>query len=116
MDVSFSAHGIRAKRLRKLKGIASPLLFDRRDTPTGLNRMEPGLLQRLMSSPPKLAAQEDPFPSLSEIDADGERRCLCIQRSTDEEHLSSSRRSRYPASPTWFRGPEICGFHGHILI
>ncbi|MDD1731997.1 MAG: hypothetical protein CG440_848 [Methanosaeta sp. NSM2] len=68
MDVSFSAWRHSREESLQLKGDSFSFLFDRRYT-NRLNRMSRVFFEAYVSATKELAAQEDRFPSLSEIDA-----------------------------------------------
>ena len=68
MDVSFSAWRHSREESLQLKGESFSFLFDRRYT-NRLNRMSRVFFEAYVSATKELAAQEDRFPSLSEIDA-----------------------------------------------
>jgi hypothetical protein len=68
MDVSFSAWRHSREESLQLKGDSFSFLFDRRYT-NRLNRMSRVFFEAYVAATKELAAQEDRFPSLSEIDA-----------------------------------------------
>ncbi|VVB66838.1 Uncharacterised protein [uncultured archaeon] len=68
MDVSFSAWRHSREESLQLKGESFSFLFDRRYT-NRLNRMSRVFFEAYVVATKELAAQEDRFPSLSEIDA-----------------------------------------------
>jgi hypothetical protein len=68
MDVSFSAWRHSREESLQLKGDSFSFLFDRRYT-NRLNRMSRVFFEAYVVATKELAAQEDRFPSLSEIDA-----------------------------------------------
>jgi hypothetical protein len=68
MDVSFSAWRHSREESLQLKGVGFSFLFDRRYT-NRLNRMSRVFFEAYVVATKELAAQEDRFPSLSEIDA-----------------------------------------------
>ncbi len=68
MDVSFSAWRHAREESLTLKGDSFSFLFDRRYT-NRLNRMSRVFFEAYTKATKELAAQEDRFPSLSEIDA-----------------------------------------------
>jgi hypothetical protein len=68
MDVSFSAWRHSREECLQLKGEGFSFLFDRRYT-NRLNRMSRVFFEAYVVATKELAAQEDRFPSLSEIDA-----------------------------------------------
>ena len=68
MDVSFSAWRHAREESLQLKGESFSFLFDRRYT-NRLNRMSRVFFEAYVVATKELAAQEDRFPSLSEIDA-----------------------------------------------
>jgi hypothetical protein len=68
MDVSFSAWQHSREESLQLKGDSFSFLFDRRYT-NRLNRMSRVFFEAYVVATKELAAQEDRFPSLSEIDA-----------------------------------------------
>ncbi|NMB85880.1 MAG: hypothetical protein GYA29_06495 [Methanothrix sp.] len=68
MDVSFSAWRHSREESLQLKGDNFSFLFDRRYT-NRLNRMSRVFFEAYVVATKELAAQEDRFPSLSEIDA-----------------------------------------------
>jgi hypothetical protein len=68
MDVSFSAWRHSREESLQLKGEGFSFLFDRRYT-NRLNRMSRVFFEAYVVATKELAAQEDRFPSLSEIDA-----------------------------------------------
>lgn len=68
MDVSFSAWRHAREESLELKGDSFSFLFDRRYT-NRLNRMSRVFFEAYVKATKELAAQEDRFPSLSEIDA-----------------------------------------------
>ena len=68
MDVSFSAWRHLREESLQLKGDSFSFLFDRRYT-NRLNRMSRVFFEAYVVATKELAAQEDRFPSLSEIDA-----------------------------------------------
>jgi hypothetical protein len=68
MDVSFSAWRHSREESLQLKGDSFSFLFDRRYT-NRLNRMSRVFFEAYVVATKDLAAQEDRFPSLSEIDA-----------------------------------------------
>lgn len=68
MDVSFSAWRQSREESLQLKGDSFSFLFDRRYT-NRLNRMSRVFFEAYVVATKELAAQEDRFPSLSEIDA-----------------------------------------------
>jgi hypothetical protein len=68
MDVSFSAWRNSREESLQLKGDSFSFLFDRRYT-NRLNRMSRVFFEAYVVATKELAAQEDRFPSLSEIDA-----------------------------------------------
>jgi hypothetical protein len=68
MDVSFSAWRHSREESLALKGDSFSFLFDRRYT-NRLNRMSRVFFEAYVVATKELAAQEDRFPSLSEIDA-----------------------------------------------
>ena len=68
MDVSFSAWRHSREESIQLKGEGFSFLFDRRYT-NRLNRMSRVFFEAYVVATKELAAQEDRFPSLSEIDA-----------------------------------------------
>src|SRR5512136_659734 len=68
MDVSFSAWRHSQEESLQLKGDSFSFLFDRRYT-NRLNRMSRVFFEAYVAATKELAAQEDRFPSLSEIDA-----------------------------------------------
>ena len=68
MDVSFSAWRHSREASLQLKGDSFSFLFDRRYT-NRLNRMSRVFFEAYVVATKELAAQEDRFPSLSEIDA-----------------------------------------------
>jgi hypothetical protein len=68
MDVSYSAWGQSTQESLALKGDSFSFLFDRRYT-NRLNRMSRVFFEAYSRATKELAAQEDRFPSLSEIDA-----------------------------------------------
>jgi hypothetical protein len=68
MDVSFSAWQHSREESMQLKGDSFSFLFDRRYT-NRLNRMSRVFFEAYVVATKELAAQEDRFPSLSEIDA-----------------------------------------------
>jgi hypothetical protein len=68
MDVSFSAWQYSREESLQLKGDSFSFLFDRRYT-NRLNRMSRVFFEAYVVATKELAAQEDRFPSLSEIDA-----------------------------------------------
>jgi hypothetical protein len=68
MDVSFSAWRHSREESLKLKGDSFYFLFDRRYT-NRLNRMSRVFFEAYVVATREIAAQEDRFPSLSEIDA-----------------------------------------------
>ena len=68
MDVSFSAWRHSREVSLQLKGESFSFLFDRRYT-NRLNRMSRVFFEAYVVATKELAAQEDRFPSLSEIDA-----------------------------------------------
>ncbi len=68
MDVSFSAWRHSREESLKLNGVGFSFLFDRRYT-NRLNRMSRVFFEAYVVATKELAAQEDRFPSLSEIDA-----------------------------------------------
>lgn len=68
MDVSFSAWRHSREESLQLKGDSFSFLFDRRYT-NRLNRMSRVFFEAYVAATRELAAQEDRFPSLSEIDA-----------------------------------------------
>jgi hypothetical protein len=68
MDVSFSAWRHSREASLQLKGDSFSFLFDRRYT-NRLNRMSRVFFEAYVAATKELAAQEDRFPSLSEIDA-----------------------------------------------
>lgn len=68
MDVSFSAWRQSREESLQLKGDSFSFLFDRRYT-NRLNRMSRVFFEAYVAATKELAAQEDRFPSLSEIDA-----------------------------------------------
>ena len=68
MDVSFSAWRHSREESLQLKGDSFSFLFDRRYT-NRLNRMSRVFFEAYVTATKELAAQEDRFPSLSEIDA-----------------------------------------------
>jgi len=68
MDVSYSAWRQSAEEKMTLKGENFSFLFDRRYT-NRLNRMSRVFFEAYARATKELAAQEDRFPSLSEIDA-----------------------------------------------
>ncbi len=68
MDVSFSAWRHSREESLKLKGDSFYFLFDRRYT-NRLNRMSRVFFEAYVVATKEMAAQEDRFPSLSEIDA-----------------------------------------------
>jgi len=68
MDVSFSAWRHSREESLQLKGENFSFLFDRRYT-NRLNRMSRVFFEAYVVATKELAAQEDRFPSLSEIDA-----------------------------------------------
>ncbi|HNX08724.1 MAG TPA: hypothetical protein PKL29_01290 [Methanothrix sp.] len=68
MDVSFSAWRNSREESLQLKGESFSFLFDRRYT-NRLNRMSRVFFEAYVVATKELAAQEDRFPSLSEIDA-----------------------------------------------
>ena len=68
MDVSFSARRHSREESLQLKGDSFSFLFDRRYT-NRLNRMSRVFFEAYVVATKELAAQEDRFPSLSEIDA-----------------------------------------------
>lgn len=68
MDVSFSAWSHSREESLQLKGDSFSFLFDRRYT-NRLNRMSRVFFEAYVVATKELAAQEDRFPSLSEIDA-----------------------------------------------
>src|SRR5512136_2634385 len=67
MDVSFSAWRHSQEESLQLKGDSFSFLFDRRYT-NRLNRMSRVFFEAYVAATKELAAQEDRFPSLSEID------------------------------------------------
>jgi hypothetical protein len=68
MDVSFSAWRHSREESLQLKGDSFSFLFDRRYT-NRLNRMSRVFFEAYVVATKELSAQEDRFPSLSEIDA-----------------------------------------------
>src|SRR5512137_108537 len=68
MDVSYSACRQSTQESLALKGDSFSFLFDRRYT-NRLNRMSRVFFEAYARATKELAAQEDRFPSLSEIDA-----------------------------------------------
>lgn len=68
MDVSFSAWRHAREESLELRGDSFSFLFDRRYT-NRLNRMSRVFFEAYVKATKELAAQEDRFPSLSEIDA-----------------------------------------------
>jgi hypothetical protein len=68
MDVSFSAWQRSRADSLELTGVSFSFLFDRRYT-NRLNRMSRVFFEAYVKATMELAAQEDRFPSLSEIDA-----------------------------------------------
>jgi hypothetical protein len=68
MDVSFSAWSHAREETLVLKGDSFSFLFDRRYT-NRLNRMSRVFFEAYVRATKELAAQEDRFPSLSEIDS-----------------------------------------------
>ena len=68
MDVSFSAWRHSREESLQLKGDSFTFLFDRRYT-NRLNRMSRVFFEAYVAATKELAAQEDRFPSISEIDA-----------------------------------------------